>query len=367
MHSVDPDAAWYRREPDQRDDYRQGAAGSGKIAWGFEATLAVSGPDQPDADQVFPNLVVAMAVLHQPGHDVGHNGTEALASLSERGYPAHYLAADRAYSSAKAEDFQLAALAFGYRPVYDYKIDQLGVKASAQGFLQIEGAWYCPSIPTPVIDATLDYREGRIDEATYRARLEERWRYRARPKSNLDAEGHGRFQCPAANPWPLARCDLKPTSVRSETAGRLRITVRSDVGAKPPPSCSQQSVTIPPEAGAKFAQALLYGSAEWQATYNLLRNTNEGMNGYLKDPAHEALDDPGRRRIHGVAAQSVLVAFLILAANVRKIRSFLLVTRTGPGTAQRRSRRRRTRSIENWRPQSPSVPVATGPDPPLIA
>jgi len=31
-------------------------------------------------------------------------------------------------------------------------------------------------------------------------------------------------------------------------------------------------------------------------TYNLLRNTNEGMNGYVKDPAHEALDEPDARR-----------------------------------------------------------------------
>ena len=29
------------------------------------------------------------------------------------------------------------------------------------------------------------------------------------------------------------------------------------------------------------------------------------------------------RRIHGLAAQSVLVAFLVVAANVRKIRAFM--------------------------------------------
>jgi hypothetical protein len=57
------------------------------------------------------------------------------------------------------------------------------------------------------------------------------------------------------------------------------------------------------------------------------------MNGYVKDPAHEALDDAGRRRLHGVAARSVLVAFLLLAANVRKIRTFLhgaALARPGP-------------------------------------
>lgn len=43
-----------------------------------------------------------------------------------------------------------------------------------------------------------------------------------------------RLACPAANPWPVARCEIKPASVRSENRGRLRIAVRSDVMATPP-------------------------------------------------------------------------------------------------------------------------------------
>ena len=143
--------------------------------------------------------------------------------------------------------------------------------------------------------------------------------------------------------------------------------MRSDVAANPPPSCTQQSVTIPPRLG-QVCPTLIYGSPEWKATYNLLRSANEGMNGFVKDPAREALDDPGRRRLHGVAAQSVLVALLLLAANVRKIRAFLqgaLLARTG--TVRRRPRRRRTSSVANWRPTSPSAASAAGPDPPLIA
>ena len=174
--------------------------------------------------------------------------------------------------------------------MYDYKITELGVRGSQQGFLQIEGALYCPMIPTALVEATLDFREGRINEALYRQRLEARWTYRARPEGNRDAEGHVRVQCPAANQWLLARCDLKPASVSDATQGRLRILLSAQLTASPPPSCTQQSVTIAPEAGAKHHQELLFQSAEWHTTYSLLRNTNEGMNGYVKDPAHEALD-----------------------------------------------------------------------------
>jgi len=111
----------------------------------------------------------------------------------------------------------------------------------------------------------------------------------------------------------------------------------------------------------------LYGSAEWQTAYNSLRNTNEGMNGYIKDPAHEALDDPGRRRIHGRAAQSVLVALLVVAANVRKIRAFQFVARVGKPDKGTRPRRRATGSIKAWRPESATAAISGDPDPPLTA
>jgi hypothetical protein len=58
-----------------------------------------------------------------------------------------------------------------------------------------------------------------------------------------------------------------------------------------------------------------------QIADNTVRDANEGENGFLKDPAHEALDEADRRTVHGVAAQSVfVVAFLVMAANVRRIR-----------------------------------------------
>ena len=84
-----------------------------------------------------------------------------------------------------------------------------------------------------------------------------------------------------------------------------------------PRICAQQSITVPPEAGAKSAQSLLHESEEWHAVHDTLRNSVEGMNGFVKDGAREAADDPERRRIRGVAPQSVFMAFLLCAANLR--------------------------------------------------
>ena len=111
----------------------------------------------------------------------------------------------------------------------------------------------------------------------------------------------------------------------------------------------------------------LFVGALVAAGYNSLRNTNEGMNGYIKDPAHEALDDPGRRRIHGVGAQSVLVAFQVLAANVRKIRTFIFAAPAGTPGRRKRPRRQTTEPLTAWRPTMPKAAVSGDPDPPLLA
>jgi hypothetical protein len=367
LHSVDPDAGYYVRQADERDAGVEATTGRDKIAWGYEATFAVSGAATPEEDDLFPNLILGMTVLDQPGRSPGGHGAQVLAGLAARGYPPGFLAADRAFSSAKPDEFQLRALALGYRPIYDYKKDQLGVQAEADGFLQIEGAWYCPAIPEALREATRDHDNGVIDDATYRQRLVERWKYAAKPKERSDVEGHVRLQCPAAGSWPMARCDLKPASMTRDTLGRLHIPVAADLAAAPPKSCTQQSVTVPPSAGAKFHQELMFKSAEWEFAYNSLRNTNEGMNGYIKDSAHEALDDPGRRRIHGVAAQSLFVALHVVAANVRKIRTYVATKALGHSKKPNRPRRRLTAPITQWLPSMATASGSSDPDPPLIA
>jgi hypothetical protein len=241
------------------------------------------------------------------------------------------------------------------------------VRAETQGFIQVEGQWYCPMMPVALINATIDYRAKRTDRDTYDRRVAERRTYRARRKQSPDQEGHVRLQCPAAGASPVVRCELKPRSIRRAPAGRQRVVVDDEIRTAPPACCTAETVTVPPAAGAKFAQEHPYASPEWQERYNTLRNATEGANGFLKDPAHEALD-AGPRRVHGVAAQSLFVAFLILAANVRKIRSFMEKIATDAGRLRRiRPRRRRTKPLADWPPKIPVVDNGSDPDPPRPA
>jgi len=145
------------------------------------------------------------------------------------------------------------------------------------------------------------------------------------------------------------------------------------LAAHPPKICIQGSITLPPDAGAKFRQLFAHESDEGHRTYATLRNSNEGMNGFVKDGAREAVDDPERRRIRGVAAQSVLLSFQFLAANIRKINEVMARRASVEEKLRKLRARRRTRSLTTWAPAPPTVATATvddasaDPDPPLIA
>jgi hypothetical protein len=120
---------------------------------------------------------------------------------------------------------------------------------------------------------------------------------------------------------------------------------------EPPGLCRQTAITIAPDIGARYRQDLPYGTPAWHQRYATLRNTIEGLNGYAKDPARQALAQPGRRRVRGINAQSMFTALLLTAANIRKIRGWRALTAAGktPTTHRARRRRRRT-SLRDYLP-----------------
>ncbi|MFJ1605290.1 hypothetical protein ACIOHS_18270 [Streptomyces sp. NPDC088253] len=67
--------------------------------------------------------------------------------------------------------------------------------------------------------------------------------------------------------------------------------------------------------------------------YIRLRNSVEGINGYAKDPLYERLEDAGTRRIRGITAQTLLLAFQLAHANRRKLTAWadsIALQVTGP-------------------------------------
>ena len=133
--------------------------------------------------------------------------------------------------------------------------------------------------------------------------------------------------------YPGRRCARPPRADLPAAPGLALTTRRGAKVLQPPPEppkiCRQTAITIAPDIGARYRQDLPYGSPAWHKTYATLRNTIEGLNGYAKDPAHEALAQPARRRVRGIAAQSIFTALLLMAANIRKIRAWRALTAPG--------------------------------------
>jgi len=319
LRTSEPDAAWYVRTGDHRDPGDASGEKVKRSMFGYEVHIAVATPNTDNIHSPdFPLLATGIAV-DKPGHNVAESAMIVLSSMADRNFYPAVAVGDRAYwSNSKAEKLQLPARALGWQNVNDYTKGQLGMQTGHGGGIQVEGAWYCPSMPQPLIDATIDHRNKAISDDDYAGRIEQRRRYLLKAKERPDADGHQPLRCPAVGKSATVACPLRD----SGTPVRIGLTKIHTPPKHPDRICTQTSVSFPPTAGAKYRQDAHYGSADWHKRYSVARNTIEGLNGYVK-VGPEQLAAPERRRIRGRTAQHVLAALLIAAANIRKIRTWL--------------------------------------------
>ncbi len=339
----DPDGGWYVREGDHREREDDKGKPLRKISWALEATIATMARPA-GATPAHPNLAAGLA-LTRPGQDPGGTGARVLASIAARGHQPGPLGYDRAYTQALPERFHLPARALGYQPVMDYKSGQLGIQANTSGAILVEGTWYCPALPGPLITATTRLRDHAITRELYDQQITARRPYQLNHKDGPDTDGYRRLSCPATGHRPGLICPLRPASLTPRD-GRAKVP---QPPPEPPKICTQTAITIAPGTGARYRQDLPYGSPAWHRSYATLRNTIEGLNGLVKDSAHEALAQPARRRVRGIAAQSIFTALLLMAANIRKIRAWRALTARDKARATQRARRRRT-SLRDYLP-----------------
>ncbi len=187
LSASDPDGGWYVREGDHREREDDKGKPLRTIAWALEATIAATARP-PHAEPGCPNLATGLA-LTRPGQDPGGTGARVLASAAARGHKPGWLGYDRACTQALPGRFHLPARALGYRPVMDYRDDQPGIQASTGGALLVEGTWYCPALPEPLITATTRLRRHAITRELYDQQITARACYQLKHKDGPGTDG----------------------------------------------------------------------------------------------------------------------------------------------------------------------------------
>ena len=237
----DPDGGWYVREGDHREREDDKGKPLRKICWALEATIATTARP-PGAPPATPNLAIGMAMT-RPGEDPGGTGARVLASVAARGHKPGWLGYDRAYTQALPGRFHLPARALGYHPVMDYRDDQLGIQANTGGAILVEGTWYCPALPRPLITATTRLRDHAITRDLYDQQIAARASYQLKRKDGPDADGYQRLSCPAPGRHPSAHLPAPRQASLSPRDGRAKAL---QPPAEPPRICRQTAITIAP-------------------------------------------------------------------------------------------------------------------------
>lgn len=118
---------------------------------------------------------------------------------------------------------------------------------------------------------------------------------------------------------PTVACDLKPNPKAAEP-GRILLPILHTPKAPGNLCNNKTSTSFDYTDDGKFGQHYQYGTDEWEAMFGYARSQVD----YVKDSATFALAQPGRRRMRGRAAQAFLQVMTIAAANLQRIRDFLL-------------------------------------------
>lgn len=339
--SSDPDAAWYVRTGDHRDPDDNPAAtpaptGRGTVRKAFfarEAHLLITADMTPGDRQYHPSLPLAFTT-DRPGIDPAGAARRVIANILERGHAPGYLAGDLLYTNAQADTFQIPAREAGFDLVLSYGRDQEGIQEThASGMNLIEGTYHAPCMPKHLADAVTDFRAGTITQPEFAERIRARKQFEMRTKAKAKHGLGERLSCPAAGPNPTAICALKPKS-QADRPIRQSNGVVADLRpvidhkkvltrGQAPTVCRQEAVSVSPADGAKFRQAIPFGTPEHTNTYNVLRQSQEGLHGSAKDEGGTALASPGRRRVRGMAAMEIFVGLIFAEIASRRIQRFL--------------------------------------------
>jgi hypothetical protein len=327
---ADPEASWGHRKNNllRSED---------ELFYGYYLSAGIMMPDEHGpAVPEFTRRVTVSWGRHDPVRAL----TPVLTALPAAGIPLGDVLADSGYAYRDAVAWALPLHAAGAQLVQDLHPHDRGPKGTHEGAIISNGNLYCPCTPRPLLKLGPLARDATPDQAArHDQQTAETARYKLGKITSGDADGYHRVMCPAV--MGKIRCPLRPPSM---TLDRNRPEILTPP-EHPPPCCTRQTITVPPEITAKTAQKHDYPSRAHRRSYTRRTGAERGF-ATAKDPATNDISR-GWCRLMGLAPLMLFTTVLLVVRNQRILRAWNArqqenARRAAAGLPPKTRRRRRT-------------------------
>jgi hypothetical protein len=302
---ADPEASWGHRKNNLLHD-------EDELFFGYYLSAAVMAPDEQGPP--VPELA-RRAALSSCRHDPVPAFTPVLTAMPAAGVPLGDVLADSGYSHRVPGNWASPLRAAGAQLVQELHPHDRGPKGTHAGAVIANGNLYCPAAPRMLLETGPLARAATPDQAAqHDAKTAEAARYKLGRLTAGDEDGYHRVQCPAAA--GKIRCPLRPSSM---TLDRDRPEILRPP-EHPQACCTQQTITVPPDALAKTAQKHDYPSAAWRRSYARRTGAERGF-ATAKDPASNDISR-GWCRLTGLTPLMLFTTTLLVVRNHRILQAW---------------------------------------------
>lgn len=303
--------------------------------FGYELFAGVAVPPVGEDPNSFPKLMMA---LRPAGGSVIEPSLEVIDRIITDGKVIDELICDRGFSYKRSSDWSDELFRRGIDQTQDIHPLDHSVR-DYDGLRVIDGEVYCPSMPDNLTHIERPMRV-KVGPLRKRASMEERRAHEDTVKAidefrsliaerelyafvkHADANDSARDQdktrmmCPAGA--GKVRCETCPFSLQLPKDWPLVVDPPAIETA--PKGCRQRTVTIPGWVTSKLRQRHTWGTDPWIESYS--RRTHiEGFFGNIRDASNQNISR-GFCRVVGLVKTSLMVAFVVMAANLRILRQW---------------------------------------------
>jgi hypothetical protein len=317
---ADPEASWGHRKNNL-------LRGENELYYGYYLSAAVMTPgENGPAVPEFARRATLPACRHDPVRAFA----PVLTAMPAAGIPLGDILADSGYAHRNADAWAIPLRTAGAQLIQDLHPHDRGPKGTHHGAIIANGSLYCPCTPRTLLElGPLARTATPEDAAIHDAKTAEAARHKLGRLTADDPDGYHRVMCPAA--MGKIRCPLRPASM---TLDRDRPEILTPP-EHPQACCTQQTLTIPPQANAKTAQKHDYPSAAWRRSYARRTGAERGF-ATTKDPATNDITR-GWCRLTGLAPMMLFTTTLLTTRNQRILAAW--------NTRQQDSARRAARGL----------------------